>query len=108
MTKNMNMTQLMKKSKLILMKKWKKKMIWMRIMIWCSVWIKKWNSEPRGKSDNILILILFMKILMMRLKLVAAEVNLNHLLKLIQAKNMKVIKFQKIPSKKVNFLLFRK
>ena len=45
---------------------------------------------------------------MMRLKLVAAEVNLNHLLKLIQAKNMKVIKFQKIPSKKISFLLFRK
>ena len=111
--KNMSMTLLMKKSKLILMKKWKKrKMIWMRIMIWFWVQlkIKRWNSGHQELKiwANILILILFMKILMMKLKRVVAEVNLNHLLRLIQAKNMKVIKFQKISSKKPNFLPFRK
>lgn len=112
-SQKMDMTQLMKKSKLILMKKWKKrKMIWMKIMIWFWVQqkIKRWNLGHLGLKiwDSILILILFMKILMMKLKLVVVEVNLNHLLKLIQAKNMKVIKFQKISNKKLNFLPCRK
>lgn len=111
--KNMDMNLLMKKNKLILMKKWRKrKMIWMKIMIWFWVWqkIKRWNLGHQELKiwDNILILILFMKILMMKLKLVGAEVNLNHLLRLIQAKNVRVIKFQKISNKKINFLPFRK
>ena len=109
----MDMTQLMKKNKLILMKKWKKrKMIWTRIMTWFQVQqkIRRWNLGLQESKiwDNIPILILFMKILMMKLKLVVVEVNLNHLLKLIQAKNMKVIKFQKISNKKLNFLPCRK